>query len=73
MSRFTSILLVSPLADGRTWVLMREFGSDVGAEGSQDQIGECYWVQLESREAYSSVIGPARAGVSWSSSSERLR
>jgi hypothetical protein len=38
MSRFTSILLVSPLADGQTWVLMREFGYDVGAEGSQDQI-----------------------------------
>jgi hypothetical protein len=38
MSRFTSILLVSPLADGNTWVLMREFGYDVGAEGSNDQI-----------------------------------
>jgi hypothetical protein len=38
VSRFTSILLVSPLADGQTWVLMREFGYDVGAEGSQDQI-----------------------------------
>lgn len=38
MSRFTSILLVSPLADGKTWVLMREFGYDVGAAGSDDQI-----------------------------------
>jgi len=38
MSRFTSILLVSPLADSQTWGLMREFGYDVGAEGSQDQI-----------------------------------
>ena len=38
MSRFTSILLVSPLADGKTWVLMREFGYEVGAEGSDDQI-----------------------------------
>jgi hypothetical protein len=38
MSRFTSILLVSPLADGKTWVLMRTFGYDVGAEGSRDQI-----------------------------------
>lgn len=38
MSRFTSILLVSPLADGKTWVLMREFGYDVGAEGSSDRI-----------------------------------
>lgn len=38
MSRFTSILLVSPLADGSTWVLMRSFGYDVGDEGSGDQI-----------------------------------
>jgi Protein of unknown function (DUF1353) len=38
MSRFTSVLLVSPLADGNTWVLMREFGYDVGAEGSVDRI-----------------------------------
>jgi hypothetical protein len=38
MSRFTDILLVSPLADGRTWVIMREFGYDVGAEGSADRI-----------------------------------
>jgi hypothetical protein len=38
MSRFTSILLVSPLADGNTWVLMRAFGYDVGAEGSGDQV-----------------------------------
>ncbi len=38
MSRFTDILIVSPLADGRTWVIMREFGYDVGAEGSADRI-----------------------------------
>lgn len=38
MSRFTSILLVSPLADGKTWVLMREFGYGVGIERSTDQI-----------------------------------
>lgn len=38
MSRFTKILLVSPLADGRTWVLRDEFGYDVGAEGSGDTI-----------------------------------
>jgi hypothetical protein len=38
MSRFTSILLVSPLADGDTWVLMRAFGYDVGAEDSGDQV-----------------------------------
>lgn len=38
MSRFTQALLVSPLADGISWVLMREFGYDVGAEGSGDMI-----------------------------------
>ena len=38
MSRFTSILLVSPPADGKTWVLMRAFWCDVGVEGSQDQV-----------------------------------
>lgn len=38
MSRFTSVLLVSPLADGKTWVLMRDFGYDVGYEGSADRI-----------------------------------
>jgi len=38
MSLFTSPLLVSPLSDGRTWVLMRVFGYDVGTEGSGDNI-----------------------------------
>jgi len=38
MSRFTKILVVSPLADGRTWYLQEEFGYDVGAEGSHDRI-----------------------------------
>ena len=38
MSRFTSVLLVSPLADGRTWVIRSDFGYDVGAEGSGDVI-----------------------------------
>jgi Protein of unknown function (DUF1353) len=38
VSRFTAILLVSPLADGKTWVVMRPFGYDVGAEGSADHV-----------------------------------
>src|SRR3989449_10737439 len=38
MSRFTDVLLVSPLADGRTWVIMRDFGYDVGTEASGDRI-----------------------------------
>jgi hypothetical protein len=39
MSQFTSILLVSPLSDGKTWVLMRDFGYDVGDVDSGDSIG----------------------------------
>jgi hypothetical protein len=38
MSSFTSTLLVSPLSDGRTWVLMSDLGYDVGSEGSGDHI-----------------------------------
>lgn len=38
MSRFTKILTVSPLADGRTWFLREAFGYDVGVEGSEDTI-----------------------------------
>ena len=34
MSRFTDILVVSPMADGQTWYLRNEFGYDVGEEGS---------------------------------------
>ncbi len=38
MSRFTELLLVSPLPDGRTWVIRRDFGYEVGQEGSGDVI-----------------------------------
>lgn len=38
MSRFTDALVVSPLADGKTWVLLRPFGYEVGKEGSGDVI-----------------------------------
>ena len=38
MSRFTEVLLVSPLSDGRTWVTMKDFGYDVGKEGSGDTV-----------------------------------
>ena len=34
MSRFTDILVVSPLADGRSWVTRKDFGYDIGEEGS---------------------------------------
>ena len=38
MSRFTDSLVVSPLTDGRTWVIISPFGYDVGSEGSGDTI-----------------------------------
>jgi Protein of unknown function (DUF1353) len=38
MSEFTKALVVSPLSDGRTWVLMEPFSYDVGREGSGDTI-----------------------------------
>lgn len=38
MSQFTEALVVSPLADGKTWVLVRPFGYDRGVEGSGDRI-----------------------------------
>lgn len=38
MSRFTDILTVSPLADGQTWVIRRDFGYDIGTEGSGNSI-----------------------------------
>ena len=38
MSEFTKSLVVSPLADGRTWVLLDSFSYDVGREHSGDTI-----------------------------------
>jgi len=38
MSKFTGILTVSPLADGKTWVTRKEFGYDVGQKGSGNSI-----------------------------------
>lgn len=38
MSRFTKALVVSPLADGKTWVVLGSFGYEVGRKGSGDVI-----------------------------------
>jgi hypothetical protein len=38
MSRFTEVLTVSPLSDGKTWITRRAFGYDVGAEGSGNTV-----------------------------------
>lgn len=36
MSEFTTALVVSPLADGKSWVILQEFKYHVGAETSND-------------------------------------
>ena len=38
MSRFTDTLIVSPIPDGRRWVIRSDFGYDVGEEGSGESI-----------------------------------
>ena len=38
MSRFTSLLTVSHLSDGKSWWLRTAFGYDVGREGSGDTV-----------------------------------
>lgn len=38
MSVFTENLIVSPLPDGKTWVLRKRFSYDVGEEGSGETI-----------------------------------
>ncbi len=38
MSVFTELLVVSPLSDGKTWVILRPFSYDVGNIGSGDTI-----------------------------------
>lgn len=38
MSRFTNMLLVSPLPDGKTWIIRSDFGYDIGEEGSKEAI-----------------------------------
>lgn len=38
MSRFTEPLVVTPKPDGKTWIVLHDFGYEVGAEGSGDVI-----------------------------------
>ena len=38
MSRFTQPLVVTPRPDGRTWIVLSDFGYEVGEEGSGDVI-----------------------------------
>ena len=38
MSQFTEALVVTPLADGKSWIIYKNFFYDVGAENSGDRI-----------------------------------
>lgn len=38
MSLFTSALIVSPKADGKTWVILQPFGYDIGDKGSGNTV-----------------------------------
>jgi hypothetical protein len=38
MSRFTESLVVTPRSDGRTWIILSDFGYAVGSEESNDVI-----------------------------------
>ncbi|MCP4982643.1 MAG: DUF1353 domain-containing protein [Gammaproteobacteria bacterium] len=38
MSRFTEQLIVTPCPDGRTWIVLCDFGYEIGAKGSSDII-----------------------------------
>jgi len=38
MSRFTNILIVSPMADGKRWIIRSDFGYDIGEEDSGESI-----------------------------------
>ena len=38
MSRFTESLVVTPLTDGDTWIILYDFGYEIGEEGSGDII-----------------------------------
>jgi hypothetical protein len=38
MSRFTEPLVVTPLPDGKTWIILNEFAYEIGEEGSGNVI-----------------------------------
>ena len=38
MSKFTDALIVTPLSDGESWMIVSKFGYDVGIEGSGDTV-----------------------------------
>ncbi len=48
MSRFTAPLLVTPLSDGRTWLIVTDdFRYEIGNEGSGDEIHVPQWMATD--------------------------
>lgn len=48
MSRFTAPLLVTPMSDGRTWLIVSDdFRYEVGAEGSGEEIHVPQWMATD--------------------------
>lgn len=48
MSRFTAPLLVTPLDDGRTWLIVSDdFRYEVGEEGSGDEVAVPQWMATD--------------------------
>ncbi|MGK2928811.1 MAG: DUF1353 domain-containing protein [Acidimicrobiales bacterium] len=48
MSRFTAPLLVTPLDDGRTWIIVSDdFRYEIGVEGSGDEVSVPQWMATD--------------------------
>ncbi len=54
MSRFTENLVVTPLPDGRRWIVLSDFGYEVGKEGSDDVVN----VPIGFRTDFASIPRP---------------
>ncbi len=62
MSRFTEILTVSPLPNGKSWVLRKPFGYDVGHEDSGEtiEIYNRFYQHPEVLMGHTSLLGQIR-------------
>lgn len=56
MSRFTESLIVTPHPDGKRWILLSDFGYEVGEEGSDNVIN----VHIGFHTDFASIPGPLR-------------
>ena len=54
MSRFTEPLVVTPLSDGKTWIILNDFGYEIGEVGS----GEIINVPIGTYTDFASIPRP---------------